>query len=202
MASGDARRIFRATAAAFRIGRADLAGPLLEKIVDADSTAVLKAITKDVSVTARDPLFRAYRDAVVTPEARPDPIVTARTQPKRNDARNNGRTNPLKLNGARNGKSSRNSKLDIKDPKARKWMVQARPLRLDGKKLYDAVAAAGLKQAELEDVETAIRKYEAALALYEKALEREDSDTIYVLVTGCSKRLFQLRFWKEQLGGR
>jgi len=208
VASGDARRLFRATAAAFRIGRPDLAGPLLAKIVDADSTAVLKAISKDVAPLARDPLFRAYRDAVVTPEARPEPVVIARATPGRNGGSSRERDNPLKsdgsavkLNGGRNGKK-RNSKFDVTDAKAREYMVKARPLRMAGKKLYDKVSTDGLDAAKIADVENAIRKYDAALALYEKALEREDDDTIYVLVTGCSKKLFQLRFWKEQLGGR
>ena len=49
---------------------------------------------------------------------------------------------------------------------------------------------------------TAIRSYEKALELYEKALLREDSDTIFALVQGCSKKLFQLRFWKEQVGSK
>jgi len=209
VASGDARRLFRATAAAFRIGRPDLAGPLLNKVVLADSSAILKAISKDVDRTAQNPLFRAYADAVVVRESRPEPIVTAKRQPRTNGSSSNGqRKNGLKTDGTRkldgskkHGKSRR-STVKINDEQARKYMVQARPLRLDGKKLFDKVQVGGLDSAKLDDVETAIRKYEAALDLYEKALEREDSDTIYVLVIGCSKKLFQLRFWKEQLGGR
>ena len=195
--SGDARRLFRATTAAFRIGRPEIAAPLLEKIVNADSGAILKAITKDVAPLARDSLFRAYTDAKVTRDPRPEPTPVV----VRNDPATTKRDNPLKLNG-RKKSTGRNSKFNVTDAKAREYMVQARPLRLEGKRLYDKVYVEGLDKADVADVEEAIRKYEAALALYEKALEREDDDTIYVLVTGCSKKLFQLRFWKEQLSGR
>jgi len=200
VASGDVRRLFRATSAAFRMGRPDWAAPLLEKVVQADSSAVLKAIATDVPALARDPLFRAYTDAVVTRDVRPDPVTVVRNDPKKTNGTSK-RDNPLKLNG---GKKSpgRNSKFTVTDSKAKEYMVQARPLRLEGKRLYDKIYGEGLDNANVADVEQSIRKYEAALALYEKALEREDDDTIYVLVTGCSKKLFQLRFWKEQLGGR
>jgi len=201
--SDDPRRLFRAAAAAFRIGRPDLAAPLLERLVNADQQTMLKAISKDVAPTAQVALFRAYSDAVIVPEDRPDPVVTTKngsktTRPKRN-GKSNG-TSPLKLDGSK--RNRRNGKLTIKDKQARKFMVEARPHRTEGKRLYDKVYADGLDKARPEDVDEAIRSYEKALALYEKALLREDADTIFVLVQGCSKKLFQLRFWKEQVGSK
>ncbi len=200
--SDDPRRLFRAAAAAFRIGRPDLAAPLLERLVKADQQTMLKAISKDVAPTAQVALFRAYSDAVIVPEDRPDPVETV-ARPKTNGTNTTRKKNgsgALKLDGSK--RKRRNGKLTINDKQARKFMVEARPHRIEGKRLYEKIYADGLDNARPEDVDEAIRSYEKALALYEKALLREDTDPIFVLVQGCSKKLFQLRFWKEQVGSK
>lgn len=204
-ASNDPRRLFRATAAAFRIGRPDLAAPLLERLVKADQKAMLKAIRTEAEPGARDALFRAYSDAVFEEEVRPEPVVTTSATTgngprKAKPKRGNGGSGRLTLDGRK--RKPRRGKMKVQDEQARKLLIEARPYSKKGKSLYEKISAGGLKDASLDDVEAAIRNYEKALDLYEKAREREDSDPIYALVTGCSKKLFQLRFWKEQVGGR
>jgi len=200
-ASGDVRRLLRATAAAFRIGRPDAAAPLLGRIVGADAQSVLQAISKDVPAEAKDALFRAYRDAAIARRA-PAPVpVTVRGGDEDEEPE---RANPLQPKGdgpGRHGGSS-SSRLVIQSEEAKKLVAQARPLREEGEALYEKIYTAGLDKAKADDIETAIRKYKSALDLYEKAILIEDNNMIYALVTGCSKKLFQLRFWKEQVGAR
>ena len=117
-----------------------------------------------------------------------------RDNPLQKSDDNGGR---VKLNGGK-----RKTRLSIKDPEANRLVAQARPHRQKGEELYKKVYKAGLKNAEPHDVDTAIRKYEAALNLYEEAFIIEDNDAIFALLTGCSRRLFKLRFWKDQIGSR
>ncbi|MHC4408649.1 MAG: hypothetical protein ACYS0F_06570 [Planctomycetota bacterium] len=195
-ASGDMRKLFRATAAAFRVGHPEAAAPLLERIVGAEAQSVLKAITKDVPAEAKDELFRAYSDAAIARKAPAKPVtVVQRDRPRRDT--------PLKADGSRtklNG--GRKKRTEVKDAEAKKFMSKARPFRQEGEALYKKILAGGLAKADPDDIENAIRKYNAAMTLYEKAFEIEDNDTIYALLTGCSKQLFRLRFWKEQVGTR
>jgi len=204
--SGDTRRLLRATAAAFRIGRPDAAAPLIGRIVGADAQSVLQAISKDVPADVRDALFRAYRDAALAQRTDAPAAVTARANAKAapEETDEPERTNPLQRKPDQPGGpgGSRSKRLAIQSEAAKKLMTQARPLREAGEALYQKVYAAGLDKAKPDDVEEAIRKYKSALDLYEKAIEIEDNDTIYALLTGCSKKLFQLRFWKEQVGSR
>ena len=191
---GDLRQLFRATAATFRVGRPDAAGPLLKRIIGAEAQEVLQAITKDVPAEAKDDLFRAYSEAAVARTTPAKPKVTVRTdEPKRD--------NPLKKGPTpRNG--PRNKRLQIQDPKAKKLVADARPHREEGEKLFKKIYAGGLAKADPSDIDQAIRKYEYALELYEKAFIIEDNDAVYALLTGCSKQLFRLRFWKEQVGSK
>ncbi|MHC4939969.1 MAG: hypothetical protein ACYTHK_13455 [Planctomycetota bacterium] len=193
-ASGDMRRLLRATAAAFRVGRPEAAAPLLHRIIGADATSVLKAILKDAPADARDELFRAYSDAATARKVPPKPARVVRNDRPRRD-------NPLQENRTKLG-TRKPKRIEIKDPKAKELVAKARPLREAADALHKRVFAAGLAKADPNDIETAIRKYEAAMELYEDAFIIEDNDTIYALLTGCSKRAFQMRYWKEQVGAR
>ena len=79
---------------------------------------------------------------------------------------------------------------------------KARPFRTEGERLFNKIQTDGLEKAKPDDIDQAIRKYEAAQKLYEQAWEREDSDTIFALVKACSGRLFRLRFFRDQVGKR
>jgi len=182
----DSRKLLRGAAICFRLGRPGDAAGLLRRIVDADGTP--RAIEKEIPPDHRAEIHRAYAEAAISLQI-PTPIV--KTTPRANPLKKDPRSRP--------GTSSR---LKIKDAQARKLMGKARPLRLEGERLFKKIQLDGLKKADPNDIDQAIRKYEAAQKLYEQAWEREDSDTIYAIVKGCSGRLFRLRFFRDQIGKR
>ncbi|MEM8883759.1 MAG: hypothetical protein AAGD14_06820 [Planctomycetota bacterium] len=200
---GGATHLVRATAAALRMGLRAEAAELLPRIVALDTGDVIRVISKDVPADVRDALFRAYSNAAVAaqlppPTREPDPKLEPEPEPevKRTNPLTDPKPSRTKLGG------SRKKRTEVEDSQARSLMSKARPHREHGDQLFKKVQSGGLKSADPDEVNQAIRSYETALDLYEKAFLREDNDTIYALMTGCSKRLFQLRFWKDQLGQR
>ena len=147
-----------------------------------------KAIEKEISSDHRAAVHRAYAAAAISFQARE---VVVKTKPRQNGLKKDPRSKP--------GKGSR---LKVQDAKAKEYMQKARPFRTEGERLFNKISADGLDKADPNEIDEAIRKYKSALSLYEKALEREDTDLIFSLVKGCSSRLFRLRFFRDQVGKR
>ncbi|MHC4957951.1 MAG: hypothetical protein ACYTGN_06205 [Planctomycetota bacterium] len=181
-------RLFALIAEAFAIGRPSVVAPMLDVLLqyDEQDPFFLSSVRSRIAPEHQDEIYRAFgrcqRMADVEPE------VTASRAPT-----------AMGNNKVRSKPKQRSS---IRSEKARKLVKQAGPHRAEGKKLHSKVFKAGLKEAKLKDVEAAISELEKAMELYEKALEIEDSNEIHALTAYCSKLAFQLRFWREQLGGK
>jgi tetratricopeptide (TPR) repeat protein len=84
----------------------------------------------------------------------------------------------------------------------RALMEEAAPYRKKGEKLYREIVIKGADASTLDAVNEALREFDKALALYEKAVEIEESDGLYAIMQSSSRLRFHLAFWKQQLEGR
>jgi hypothetical protein len=111
---------------------------------------------------------------------------------------------PTRLgNGVRNnGNRSLQGRSALRDAQALALMKKAGPLREKADQLWKKTRDAGLKGADIDEIDEAIGLLERALEFYEKALEHEDADEIHALLRHSSKRAFQLRMWRDQVAGR
>jgi hypothetical protein len=89
-----------------------------------------------------------------------------------------------------------------KDPRVRALMEEAAPSRARGEKLYKDIVLKGADATTKEEVNEAIASFDKALALYEKAVEIEESDALYAVMQSSSRLNFHLRFWRQQIEGR
>lgn len=170
---------------AFAMGEVELAGQLVERALELDrqDPFLIDALSQRVPSTYRGDALRAYQAmAGAAPAARPEPLMGK----------------PRKLGS----KPPRPAKGLVKDAEAKRILRTARKRHGQAGKLYDKITVAGLEQAEINDVEQAIRLIEDAITLYWQVIEIEDSNAVYALVKTAARQSANLRFWKTQLGAR
>jgi len=181
-------RLFALIKAACSMGRPSAVAPLLPRVLELDEAKpfFLSAVRRRVSAEHQKNVYLAFATCQTpTVMGRESPLVRS----------------PSALGSRKNGTlADRAPKVDHKE--ARKLLEKAAPSRKAGEKLYRKIVLAGLDKASVEDVEKAIGHFDDAIAIYEKAMEIEDSTTVYALLRKCSKINFNLRFWKQQLDAR
>ena len=181
-------RLFALIQAACSMGRPAAVASLLPRVLELDEAKpfFLSTVRRRVSAEHQKDVYLAFATCQTpTVMGRESPLVRT----------------PSALGSRKNGTlADRAPKVDRKE--ARKLLEKAAPSRKAGEKLYKKIVLAGLDKASVEDVEAAIAHFDAAIALYEKAMEVEDSPAVYALLRKCSKINFNLRFWKQQLDAR
>jgi tetratricopeptide (TPR) repeat protein len=184
-------RLFALLHEAFAMGRPDAAAPLLERALEIDEARpfFLSSVRQRVAPEFQDDLYRAFGRCQVLPDDVPPTEVVAVTAPR-------------KLGDGTLAPKRKPQRSSIRNEKALALVRKAGPHRELGRKLHRTVFLAGRENAQLKDIDTAVSELEKALEYYEDALELEDSNEIHALVRHCSKLAFQLRFWREQVGGR
>lgn len=180
-------RIFALIQAACTAGRPDAAAPLLEPALAADEKEpfFLSAVRGRVSPGRQKGMYLAFATAQAPAVmANDEPAVAAPPRPG---------TPRVPAPAADAGS---------KNPKVRALMEEALPHRKRGEKLYKQIVLKGADATTLNDVNEAIAAFDKALALYEKAVLLEESDSLYALLQSSSRLRFNLAFWKQQLEGR
>jgi hypothetical protein len=179
-------RIFALIQAACAVGRPDAAAPLLEPALEADEKEpyFLSSVRGRVPAAWQKDMYRAFATAQA-------PAVMAADEPVVRV--------PARLGGGRNVVPSEGS--PAKDPKVRLLMEEAAPHRKRGEKLYKEIVLKGADASTRDLVDEAIREFDKALALYEKAVAIEESDALYAVMQSTSRLRFHVAFWKQQLNG-
>lgn len=182
-------RIFARIQAACAVGRPDAAAPLLEPALEADEKEpyFLSSVRGRVPAAWQKEMYRAFATAQA-------PAVMAADEPVVRV--------PARLGGSRNVVPATPAESGAKDPKVRALMEQAAPFRKRGEKLYKEVVIKGVDASTKDLVDEAVREFDKALALYEKAVAIEESDTLYSVMSRTSRLRFHVAFWKQQLEGR
>jgi tetratricopeptide (TPR) repeat protein len=181
-------RIFALIQAACAAGRPDAAATLLEPALEADEKEpyFLSTVRARVPSERQKDMYRAFATAqapaVMAEPDEPAPVVK---QPVR----------PNRPKPAPDAPASGN-------PKVRALMEEAAPHRKQGEKLYREIVIKGADASTADAVNEALREFDKALALYEKAVEIEESDGLYAILQSSSRLRFHLAFWKQQLEGR
>lgn len=172
---------------ALRLGRPDAAAPILLRVVamDVESALFPNSVRTRVPADRQPEVQRAY---IACMGAHAPQEVVAAPRPTL------GREEPLR--------PAKPSGALVKDPRALALLDQAAPIRLEGERLYRKVNDAGLKEANGSDISEAIRLLEQAIDLYGQAMEIEDSNGVQALITACSKKSRNLRFWQLQVESR
>jgi hypothetical protein len=180
-------RLFALIQAACSMGRPAAAAPLLPRLLELDEAKpfFLSTVRRRVGSEHQKDVYLAFATCQApSVMAHESPLVRA----------------PSALGNRKNGTLADRAP-KVKRDDARKLLEEAAPKRKAGEELYRKIVLAGDK-ASVEDVEQAIAHFDEAIALYEKAMEIEDSRAVYALLRKCSKLNFTLRFWKEQLTPR
>jgi tetratricopeptide (TPR) repeat protein len=181
-------RIFALIQAACTVGRPDAAAPLLEPALEADEKEpyFLSSVRGRVPTAWQREMYRAFATAQA-------PAVMAADEPVVRV--------PARLGGGRNVVTAPEGSA-AKNPKVRALMEEAAPHRKRGEKLYKEIVLKGADASAKDLVDEAIREFDKALALYEKAVAIEESDALYSVMQSASRLRFHVAFWKQQLEGR
>ncbi len=184
-------RLFVLLRRALRMDRPDVAAPLLERVLELDEAKpfFLSAVRNKVAPEYQEDLYRAIGRCAVVEDDGPDHDTVSTHAPK-------------KLGDGTVARKPRRSKTTIRSKDALALVKKAAPHRTEGAKLHKQTVQAGLAGASLVSINKAVREFEKAMGYYEKALEHEDSNEIHALLQYCSRRAFQLRFWREQIEGK
>lgn len=179
-------RIFALIQAACAAGRPDAAASLLEPALDADGKDpyFLSAVRSRVPGEWQKDMYVAFATAQAPAVMNEEPIVRV----------------PPRLAGRRDTAPVEAPK--VKNPDVRALMEEAAPYRKRGEQLYKEVVLKGADASTLDTVNEAIAAFDKALALYDKAVEIEESDLLYSLMQSSSRLNFHLRFWKQQIEAR
>jgi tetratricopeptide (TPR) repeat protein len=182
-------RIFALIQAACTVGRPDAAAPLIEPALEADEKEpyFLSSVRGRVPAAGQKEMYRAFATAQA-------PAVMAADEPVVRV--------PARLGGGRNVVPQPSVEGGAKDPKVRALMEEAAPYRKRGEKLYKEIVLKGADASAKDLVDEAIREFDKALALYEKAVAIEESDALYSVMQSTSRLRFHVAFWKQQLEGR
>ncbi|MCK6460097.1 MAG: hypothetical protein L6Q95_09420 [Planctomycetes bacterium] len=182
-------RIFALIQAACTVGRPDAAAPLLEPALEADEKEpyFLSSVRGRVPAAWQKEMYRAFATAQA-------PAVMAADEPVVRV--------PARLGGGRNVMPAPPAESGAKDPKVRALMEEAVPFRKRGEKLYKEIVIKGADASTKDLVDEAVREFDKALALYEKAVAIEESDALYSVMQSTSRLRFHVAFWKQQLEGR
>jgi len=182
-------RIFAQIQAACTVGRPDAAAVLLEPALEADEKDpyFLSSVRARVPPARQKDMYLAFATAQA-------PAVMAAEEPVVRV--------PARLNGGRNIVPAPVEGSGVKDPKVRALMEEAAPYRKRGEKLYKEIVLKGADQSTKDLVVEALASFDKALALYEKAVEIEESDALYAVMQSTSRLRFHVAFWKQQIDGR
>jgi tetratricopeptide (TPR) repeat protein len=186
-------RIFALIQAACSAGRPEAAASLLEPALQADEKEAyfLSSVRGRVPAAWQKDMYRAFATAQA-------PAVMAEDEPVVRV--------PARLGGAgRDVPPAQGTAVEealSKNPKVRALMEEAAPHRKRGEKLYKEIVLKGADLSTKDAVNDAIAAFDKALALYEKAVEIEESDALYAVMQRSSRLNFNLRFWRQQLEGR
>lgn len=184
-------RLFTLVETAFAIDRPDLVAPILERMleIDRETGFFISSVRKRVPERSQPDVYRAYRVLQLPDEEEPkEPFIPTPT--------------PTRLGNGPSKRPPPSQRTTVRSEEAIALMREAGPLRKEGDKLYRDTAIKDLKDVEVGEIDRAIGLLDKAAGLYEKALEIEDNDEIAALLRHCSKRMFQLRFWKQQAEAR
>jgi tetratricopeptide (TPR) repeat protein len=179
--------VFALIQAACAAGRPDAAAPLLERALELDEKTPYFLST----VRGRVPAGRQKEMYVAFATAQAPAVMAEETTVRV----------PVRLGGRKGGAPPAEAP-QIKNPKVRTLMEEAAPHRKRGEQLYRQIVLKGADASALGDVNEAIAALDRALALYEKAVEIEESDALYAVMQSASRLNFHLRFWRQQLEGR
>jgi len=181
-------RVFALIQAACAVGRPDAAAPLLARALELDEKDpyFLRSIRGRVGPEWQKDMYRAFATAQA-------PVLMAHDEPVVKV--------PSHLGGRPNGGPSV-PESSATNPKVRELMREAAPYRKRGEQLYREIVLKGADASTLADVNAAIEAFDKALALYEKAVQIEESDALYAVMQSASRLNFHLRFWRQQLEGR
>jgi len=207
-------RLFALVCEAFAAGLPEVAAPCLDDLllIDDRDPYFLSSVRQRAPVGSQHALYRAFaacqvlRDSDEPPvRVHPgEPVETIERGPERDSGEPVDRTNPLvgsrtsrKLDG-----STGTERVEITNEKVLALMREAAPKRKRAQAMYRDLYAQKVSEIDTRDIDEAVRLLEEAIALYQKAQEIEDTDTVYALIRHCSRLGFQLRFLKQQADAR
>jgi len=186
-------RLFALIRMACVAGRPAAVAPLLARALELDDAKAyfLSAVRNQVPAEYQSDLFRAFMACELPriPEATEEVVTNVHT--------------PRQLGGLHRakGRKPRSAAQKLK-PEALRLMQEAAPLKVKAIRLYRKIVVQGIDDTDAETVDEALRVFDQAIALYEKALEVDESDIIYSVLTPCSRYRAQLSFWQTVKQGR